>query len=314
MREQTYENAGVHVNKGDSFARHIASISSAAVSPGIGGFAGGTPIDVSAWRKPVLLSATDGVGTKLLVAQRLEKYDTVGIDLVAMSVNDLAVCGAQPIQFLDYIACGSVSDEILHPLIQGVIRGCEIAGCVLTGGETAEMPGMYAPNEFDLAGFAIGIVEADQMLPDREAMRQGDQLLGIPSSGVHSNGFSLLRATLDESSELWEPLLKPTRIYTEELRLCSPLIKGAAHVTGGGLEANLLRVLPDNLVPQLSWSWPTPELFLRVEEESGIDRAEMRRVFNMGIGVVLVVDPQNTQIVEETLGQPLVRLGELIGG
>ena len=171
-----------------------------------------------------------------------------------MSVNDLAVCGAQPIQFLDYIACGTINDEILHPVIDGVVRGCEIAGCVLTGGETAEMPGMYAPDEFDLAGFAIGIVEADEMLPNREAMRPGDQLLGIPSSGIHSNGFSLLRATLDESSGLWESLLAPTRIYADELRRCRTLIKGAAHITGGGLEANLARVLPDDLVPQLSLS------------------------------------------------------------
>ena len=314
MRKHTYAEAGVHIDRGDSFARHIASLSSEAVSRSIGGFAGGTPIDVSAWRRPLLLSATDGVGTKLLVARQLGKYDTVGIDLVAMSVNDLAVCGASPIQFLDYIACGRVDEAILHPLIAGIVRGCELAGCTLAGGETAEMPGVYGPNEFDLAGFATGIVEHDELLPRPDAMNAGDLLLGLPSSGVHSNGFSLLRSTLPVDSDLWPSLLEPTRIYVKELESIRPFIKGAAHVTGGAIAGNLARVIPEELEAALSWSWEVPRLFVEVERQSGIARSEMRRVFNMGIGVVLVVSPENADRVAQLVESPLISLGELAHG
>ncbi|WP_319416731.1 phosphoribosylformylglycinamidine cyclo-ligase [Marispirochaeta aestuarii] len=288
----TYKEAGVDIEGGDRFARFIASIKSPALGPGIGGFAGGMELDLSGYREPVMLSCTDGVGTKLLIAQKLKTYNTVGIDLVAMSVNDLIVCGAKPMLFLDYIAIGGLDESILHPLVEGIIAGCEDAKCRLAGGETAEMPDLYDSGEFDLAGFAVGMVEKSRMLPKKEMIRPGDSIIGLPSSGIHSNGLSLARKAIPESETgLLKELLTPTRIYVRELTplIESGLVLGAAHITGGGLEGNIIRVLPQGLRPVLDRNWPVPSIFEAIQKHGRIDTEEMYRVFNMGIGIALVV-------------------------
>ncbi|HTX72823.1 MAG TPA: phosphoribosylformylglycinamidine cyclo-ligase, partial [Rectinemataceae bacterium] len=254
-----YEQAGVSIRKGDEFAEFIRSFPSKAVSRGIGGFAGGAALDLKGYREPVLLSTTDGVGTKLLVAKRLGKYDTIGIDLVAMSVNDLVVCGARPLQFLDYIACGQIREKILHSIIEGIVVGCEQAGCELTGGETAEMPDVYGADDIDLAGFAVGLVEKGRMLPRLDRMEEGDLILGMPSSGVHSNGLSLARRALpDPDNAVLEELLTPTKIYVRELLelISTGRVLGAAHITGSGLQGTVQRVVPPTLKAHFFWDWP----------------------------------------------------------
>jgi phosphoribosylformylglycinamidine cyclo-ligase len=293
-----YEKAGVSLRKGDEFAEFIKGFPSKAVSRSIGGFAGGAVLDLAGYREPVLLSTTDGVGTKLLVAKRLGRYDTIGIDLVAMSVNDLVVCGARPLQFLDYIACGKIREERLHEVIAGVIAGCEQAGCELTGGETAEMPEVYGEDDIDLAGFAVGIVEKKRMLPHLDRMEEGDLVLGMPSSGLHSNGFSLARKALcPEDHAVWEELLVPTRIYVRELLelLGTGRVLGAAHITGSGLAGNVDRVLPRGLRAAFSWDWPVPPIFARIQSGGGVSDEEMRRVFNMGIGMALVAKKEEAE-------------------
>ena len=312
-----YTTAGVDIEGGDRFARFIASIQSKAVSSGIGGFSGGIPFDPSRYKKPLLMSTTDGVGTKLLVAMRLQKFDTLGIDLVAMNVNDLAVCGVQPLSFLDYIAIGRLNDELLHSIIKGVVAGCEMAGCVLVGGETAEMPDLYHGGDFDLAGFCVGIGEKDEMLPRLGEMSAGDKLYGIPSSGVHSNGLSLARKALPEGGEDWKELLVPTRIYVKELMqlTSSGTISAAAHITGGGLEGNLVRVLAPGLAPRLSWDWETPAIFAKIAQGGRIASGEMRKVFNMGVGIALVVSrTKENEFLSAAKGMAVFPLGELVRG
>ncbi len=296
-----YASAGVNIEKGDAFAEYIAGQKSAAVSKGIGGFAGGTPIDISKYKEPVLLSTTDGVGTKLLVAKKLGDYSSVGIDLVAMCVNDLAAAGADPVNFLDYIACGGINEKILQDVIKGVIAGCEQAECTLVGGETAEMPDMYAPDDIDLAGFAVGIAEKSEMLP-RQGIEAGYPILGIPSNGIHSNGLSLARKAVDGAdTELWQQLLRPTRIYVRELRLLreAGCLLAAAHITGGGLVANTERVLPKNLRVDATFTWDVPAIFARIQESGGIRDEEMRRVFNMGIGMAIICPPDAIQVAQK---------------
>ena len=219
MDIKSYSEAGVDIEKGDRFASYISSIKSSAVSNAIGGFAGGVELDMSGFKQPIMLSATDGVGTKLIVAQKLKKYDTLGIDLTAMCVNDLAVCRAWPLSFLDYIGCGSLNEDIMKDVIKGIVDGCEQAECILAGGETAEMPDMYAGNDFDLAGFCVGIVEKSKMLPFTGEIRSEDVILGLPSSGIHSNGLSLARKVIPESdNKLMNMLLEPTVIYVKALK------------------------------------------------------------------------------------------------
>jgi phosphoribosylformylglycinamidine cyclo-ligase len=286
-----YEKSGVSIRKGDEFAEFIRGIPSKAVSRGIGGFAGGAALDLSGYREPVLLSTTDGVGTKLLVAKKLGRYDTIGIDLVAMSVNDLVVCGAKPLQFLDYIACGKIREEILHAVIAGVVAGCEQAGCELVGGETAEMPDVYGEHDIDLAGFAVGIVERKRMLPYLDRIEEGDVVLGMPSTGVHSNGYSLARKAVDpEDRATWEELLVPTKIYVREVLdlISTGRVIAAAHITGSGLAGNVDRVLPRGMKVQFSWDWPVPPIFSKIQKGGGISDDEMRQVFNMGIGMAIV--------------------------
>ena len=291
---KTYSEAGVDIDRGDRFVDFIKNIRSKAVGEGIGGFSAALPLDALGFKRPVLMTTTDGTGTKLLVARKLAKYDTIGIDLVAMSVNDLLVCGARPIVFLDYIACGRIDETRLQAVMRGIVRGCEIAGCSLGGGETAEMPDLYGEDDFDLAGFAVGVAEQDGVLPLKEEIRAGDLVLGLPSSGIHSNGLSLARKVIRESdSAAWEEMLTPTLIYTRELGilLASGQVLAAAHITGGGLYGNLQRVIPDTLAPRFTFDWKVPPLFGKIQTLGGISDKEMRSVFNLGIGIAMIVHP-----------------------
>lgn len=316
----TYAEAGVDINKGDRFVDFIKSIKSRAVDGGIGGFSSAIPLGDLGYRSPVLFTTTDGVGTKILVAKSLGIYDTVGIDLVAMSVNDLIVCGAKPLVFLDYIACGKFDEPKMHDIMRGIVRGCELAGCVLGGGETAEMPDVYAPDDFDLAGFAVGIAEKGRVLPWKDQIKAGDPIFGLPSSGVHSNGFSLARRAVPESDRgAWKRMLEPTVIYAKEMEVLTATgdILAAAHITGGGLYGNLQRVIPDNLAPRFDFDWNVPEIFRTIQNGGGIGDEEMRKVFNLGIGMALVARQGREDALREVArdqGFTLLEIGELVNG
>jgi phosphoribosylformylglycinamidine cyclo-ligase len=314
---KTYSEAGVDIDRGDRFVDFIKSIGSKAVGAGIGGFSAALPLDALGFKRPVLMTTTDGTGTKLLVAKKLEKYDTIGIDLVAMNVNDLLVCGAKPIVFLDYIACGRIDETRLHEIMRGIVRGCEIAGCSLGGGETAEMPDLYGEEDFDLAGFAVGIAEQDGVLPLKEEIRAGDLVLGLRSSGIHSNGLSLARKIIPESdAPAWQEMLIPTLIYTREMGILleSGQVLAAAHITGGGLYGNLQRVIPDTLAPRFTFDWKVPPLFGKIQTLAGISDKEMRSVFNLGIGIAMIVHPRAKEgLVElaQRSGFELLEIGVL---
>jgi phosphoribosylformylglycinamidine cyclo-ligase len=314
---KSYREAGVDMDKGDRFVDFIRGIRSPAIDPGIGGFSAAIDVGALGMRHPVILTTTDGVGTKILVAQRLGRLDTVGIDLVAMCVNDLLVCGARPVQFLDYIACGRIHEDRLQALMRGIVRGCELAGCRLGGGETAEMPDVYGPDEFDLAGFAVGAAEREELLPRRTDIRPGDLVLGIASSGIHSNGLSLARKALPERE--WDLLLEPTRIYAREMAaLCATgHVLAAAHITGSGLSGNLERVVPDSMTVTFTYDWPVPGVFRRIQQAGGISDEEMRAVFNLGIGIALVAHPDGAGALDEAArgaGFSLLRIGALERG
>jgi phosphoribosylformylglycinamidine cyclo-ligase len=314
---KSYREAGVDIDRGDRFVDFIKSIKSRAVDPGIGGFSAAFPVSSLGFRDPVLMTTTDGTGTKLLVARKLGKFDTIGIDLVAMNVNDLLVCGARPVVFLDYIACGKIDEKRMYDIVRGVVRGCELAGCSLGGGETAEMPDVYGEDDFDLAGFAVGFAEKDGLLPRKAEICAGDLVLGIPSSGIHSNGLSLARKAIPESdTESWEEMLTPTRIYSSEMKslLESGRVLAAAHITGGGLFGNLQRVIPDSLAPRFSFDWPVPKIFARIQSGGAVSVEEMRAVFNMGIGITLVAHPADAPRLREIAareGFPLLDAGVL---
>lgn len=323
--QSLYKKAGVDIDAGNRavklIEKHVASTVRPEVLGGIGGFSGLFALDIDRYREPVLVSGSDGVGTKLKIAQMLGKHDTVGIDLVAMCVNDILVCGAEPLFFLDYVACGRLLPELVEEIVKGVAAGCREAGCALIGGETAEMPDFYPPGEYDLAGFAVGAVERGEIL-DGSGIRAGDVLIGLPSSGVHSNGFSLVRHILRgcglslsdpfpaTGRTLGEELLTPTRIYVKtilELRKkpAAPAIKGAAHITGGGLTENTTRVLPEGLgVVIRRGAWPVPPVFRFLQEKGKVTTEEMYRVFNMGIGFVVIVE-------KDRAGDVLLALQEL---
>lgn len=321
MPIKSYEEAGVSIDKGDKFASFIGSLKSKAVSRSIGGFAGGIAIDTKKYKNPIMLSTTDGVGTKLMIAQELGIYDTVGIDLVAMSVNDLIVCGAAPQTFLDYIACGKIHEDVLHQIIKGVVDGCEQAECTLSGGETAEMPDVYGKDDFDLAGFAVGLVDRDKMLPHKKNIKKGDIILGLPSVGIHSNGLSLARKVIDKKDKAGRrELLKPTKIYVKELKklIAKDNIEAAAHITGGGLTGNLIRTLPKTVKPVFdTTAWEVPEIFKKIQKNGGIDPVEMERVFNMGIGIAMVVKKNNVDDVLSFAKRSKIAIrviGEIVNG
>jgi phosphoribosylformylglycinamidine cyclo-ligase len=301
----TYRDAGVDIDAGDALVERIKPLAKRTMRPevlgGIGGF--GALVEVSKkYKRPVMVSGTDGVGTKLKLAFRMKKHDTIGIDLVAMSVNDILVSGAEPIFFLDYFACGKLDVGVAADVVKGIAEGCEQAGCSLIGGETAEMPGMYDPNEYDLAGFAVGLVEKDRII-DGSRIAAGDVVIGLAASGAHSNGFTLVRKVIAVSgADLYEPfdgkqtlgeaLLEPTRIYVKPvLALLEEVkVKGLAHITGGGLTENIPRVLPEKACARLeSQRWRMPKIFDWLQRQGRIADDEMRRTFNCGIGMVLVV-------------------------
>jgi phosphoribosylformylglycinamidine cyclo-ligase len=299
----TYAAAGVDIAAGDRAVElmkaKVAKASRPEVMGDLGGFAGLFAVDFARYRRPLLASSTDGVGTKLTIAQAMDKHDTVGIDLVGMVVDDLVVCGAEPLFLLDYIACGRVVPERMAEIVGGVAEGCRLAGCALVGGETAEHPGIMAPDEYDLAGAGVGIVDADDVL-GADRVREGDAVIAMASSGLHSNGYALVRHVLlqaarlrlGDAGTLGEALLTPTRIYARD---CLALIAecevhALAHVTGGGLAANLSRVLPPQLDAVLDrFSWTVPPIFRLVAERGRVSGEEMERTFNMGVGMVAVV-------------------------
>jgi phosphoribosylformylglycinamidine cyclo-ligase len=300
----SYRDAGVDIDAGDALVDAIKPFARRTMRPevlaGIGGFGALCEIP-SKYRHPVLVSGTDGVGTKLKLAFAMQRHHTVGIDLVAMSVNDVLVQGAEPLFFLDYFACGKLDNEIAAKVVKGIALGCEFAGCALIGGETAEMPGMYAAGEYDLAGFCVGVVEKDRIIGGRD-IGPGDTLLGLASSGAHSNGYSLIRTILNRARAdldaqfhgrpLGEVILEPTRIYVKPvLKLLEAVpVKGLAHITGGGIVGNVPRMLPQGVRAVVrGHSWPRPPLFAWLRERGDVGEDEMFRVFNCGIGLVVCV-------------------------
>ncbi len=328
----TYRDAGVDIDAGDALIERIKPYAKRTLRPGvlagIGGF--GALFELSKkYREPVLVSGTDGVGTKLKLAFQLQRHDTVGQDLVAMSVNDILVQGAEPLFFLDYFACGRLDLATAATVIQGIALGCELAGCALIGGETAEMPSMYPDGEYDLAGFAVGAVEKSHII-DGRTIAPGDVVLGLASSGAHSNGYSLIRKILERAGVTAEDfaadfhgrpfvdaIMAPTRIYVKPLlALMAALpVKGMAHITGGGLTENVPRVLPEHLTATLSRQhWPLPPLFQWLQREGQVADAEMHRVFNCGIGMVVIVAAEHRQRAIELLesaGETVYTIGHI---
>ena len=313
----SYRDAGVDIDAGDALVDAIKPFAKKTlrdgVLGGIGGF--GALFEVpKKYREPVLVSGTDGVGTKLKLAFHLNKHDTVGQDLVAMSVNDILVQGAEPLFFLDYFACGKLDVGTAATVVKGIAEGCELAGCALIGGETAEMPGMYPDGEYDLAGFAVGAVEKSKII-DGSTIVPGDVVLGLASSGIHSNGFSLVRKIIERANpdlsadfhgcSLADTLMAPTRIYVKPLLalMQNMAVKGMAHITGGGLVENIPRVLGEHLTAELhNGAWPMPPLFTWLQQHGGVADAEMHRVFNCGIGMAVIVAAADADEAVRQLG------------
>ncbi|PJW20384.1 phosphoribosylformylglycinamidine cyclo-ligase [Geobacillus thermodenitrificans] len=333
---KAYKQAGVDIEAGYQavalMKQHVQKTMRPEVLGGIGGFGGLFDLSSLGYRQPVLVSGTDGVGTKLKLAFLLDRHDTIGIDCVAMCVNDIVVQGAEPLFFLDYIACGKAVPEKIAAIVKGVADGCVEAGCALIGGETAEMPGMYAEDEYDLAGFVVGIAEKERLVTG-QTIQAGDVLIGLPSSGLHSNGYSLVRRIIFEQAklsldEIYEPLdvplgeelLKPTRIYAKLLRsvLGRFTIKGMAHITGGGFIENIPRMLPQGLGVRIQrGSWPVLPIFDFLRAKGNLEEEEMFSVFNMGIGLVLAVNPETAVPLVQWLdeqNEPAYIIGEVVEG
>jgi phosphoribosylformylglycinamidine cyclo-ligase len=310
MSGLTYQDSGVDITKGNELIDEIKPIAKKTfrdeVVTGLGGFGALFELPLGKYKNPVLVSGTDGVGTKLKVAEMLNKHDTIGIDLVAMCVNDLIVQGAEPLFFLDYYATGKLDNSIAKSVIEGIAEGCIQSGCALIGGETAEMPGLYSGSDYDLAGFCVGIVEKDKVI-DGSSVAAGDHLVAIGSSGPHSNGYSLIRKVLEKSSaddEVLNRLIEPTRIYVKSiLSLISKFnIKAISHITGGGLIENIPRVLPKNLAANIdAMSWSMPDVFQWLQTNGKIEQKEMYRVFNCGVGMVLAVSRNDSQSIIDHL-------------
>ena len=326
----SYAQAGVDIDAGNSLVERIKPIVKGTFRPGVmtglGGFGALFELPVDRYREPVLVSGTDGVGTKLKLAMQLGRHDSIGIDLVAMCVNDIVVAGAEPLFFLDYYATGKLDVDTATDVVRGIARGCELAGCALTGGETAEMPGMYTEGDYDLAGFSVGIVEKSRILqPDK--VQVGDVLLGLASSGPHSNGYSLIRKVLEVSkvpldtplaaSTLGDALIAPTRIYVKSLLalLAQTEVHALAHITGGGLTENLPRVLPGHSCAQIDRdSWQLPPVFEWLQSEGNIAGTEMLRTFNCGIGMVVCVPAEQADqaaALLQNLGETVYRIGKI---
>lgn len=317
MRE-LYKEAGVNVEAGyeavEGMKKHVARTKRAGVMGGVGGFGGLFDLAKTSYQNPVLVSGTDGVGTKLKLAIDLKRHDTIGIDAVAMCVNDIIVQGAEPLFFLDYIACGKNVPERIEAIVKGIADGCEQAGCALIGGETAEMPGMYKEDDYDVAGFVVGAVEKEELITG-EAVQEGDRIIGLASSGIHSNGYSLIRKWIENHDldlsdhcgvfpvSLGETLLTPTKIYAKAIKALNTAIevKGMAHITGGGFEENIPRMLPEGFGVSIQrGSWTPPVIFDFLMDKTYASSEEMYSVFNMGIGMAVVIGEED---VETALAQ-----------
>ncbi|MDD5583965.1 MAG: phosphoribosylformylglycinamidine cyclo-ligase [Candidatus Omnitrophica bacterium] len=327
MAKLTYKDSGVDIGKADVFVKSIKGLVAADALSKVAAF--GCPFDLTSFAKkyknPVLVSSTDGVGTKLKIAQAAGSHHNVGIDLVGMNVNDVICLGAQPLFFLDYVACGKVKPEVLKEVVQGIHAGLQQSNCALIGGETAEMPGMYAQDEYDLAGFCVGIVDKNKMITGRH-IAAGDSIIGLESNGLHSNGFSLARRALGDKGirEYSKELLKPTRIYVKpisNLLLARKLmslkaIKGIAHITGGAFYNKATKILPSGYgMVVKKKSWPVPDIFKIIAQRGDIEEKEMYSVFNMGLGMMLVVDSRSIKMVIEKLAQAKCKawvIGEIV--
>jgi phosphoribosylformylglycinamidine cyclo-ligase len=313
----TYKKAGVDVDAGNALVDRIKKFASR-----IGGFADGMPLP-KGYKQPILIGCTDGVGTKLAIAQAIGKHDTIGQDLVAMNVNDLICAGARPLFFIDYLACGNLDVKFAETVVKGIAKACRESDCELIGGETAEMPGFYKPGEYDLAGFATGVVDKAKQLRPKDTVKVGDVLLGLPSSGIHSNGYSLVRRVFPRSEWGKRPeLLTPTRLFVRPvLPVLAALnkggrfaIKGLVHVTGGGFTDNIPRVLPAGTAAQIErGTWTIPDLFLEIQQRAKASEAEMFRTFNMGIGLIAVVSPNAVNAVRKKWRDAKV-IGEIVKG
>jgi len=333
----TYKDAGVDIDAGEALVSRIAPAAKATRRPGsdaaLGGFGGLFDLKAAGFKDPVLVASTDGVGTKLKIAIESGRFDGIGQDLVAMCVNDIVVQGAEPLFFLDYYASGKLDVDQAARVIEGIARACQDCGCALIGGETAEMPGLYAKGDFDLAGFAVGAAERGHILPRAHEMREGDVLIGVTSSGLHSNGFSLVRRAVEEAGlsygakapfapgqTLAEALLVPTRLYVKSAlaAIRSGQVKGLAHITGGGITENLPRCLPDGLDAEVELdAWTAPPVFGWLTKAAGIETSEMLRTFNCGIGLVVVSDVMTSGHVIDAFqenGEKAQRIGRLIKG
>ena len=335
MKPLTYRGSGVDIDAGEDAVRRITPLARATSRPevigGVGGFASFVSVPAR-YREPVLVSSTDGVGTKLKVAVLAGRHDTVGIDLVAMGVNDILVHGAEPLYFLDYIAIGRLDPEQIEAIVGGIAAGCRQAGCALVGGEMAEHPGSHPPGEYDLAGFAVGVVERSRLI-DGSTVRPGDAVLGLASSGLHSNGFSLVRRIVFDVMQLGvfdlfpgtgrsvgDELLEPTRIYVRSIQklLESVEVRAMAHITGGGLTGNVPRVLPPGCRARIvRGSWSVPAVFEALRRAGNVEDAEMFQTFNMGVGYVVIVPATTADTAARLLqdaGERVARLGEIVGG
>ena len=330
----TYAAAGVDIDAGEALVAAIKPLARATARPGadasLGGFGALFDLKAAGFKDPLLVSTTDGVGTKLKIALLTGRHDTVGIDLVAMCVNDLLAQGAEPLLFLDYFATGKLEVEAARRVVAGIADGCLQAGCALVGGETAEMPGMYASGEYDLAGFSVGAMERGRALPRLDSQQPSDLLIGLASSGPHSNGYSLIRRIVERTGLGWEAdapfepgitlaeaLMRPTRIYVKTVLplIQADLIKGAAHITGGGLIENPPRAIAKSLAPRFDWAaWDLPPVFDWLQREGGVADMELRRTFNCGVGFLLVVEPAHAPAVMAALmnaGEEAFVVGEL---
>jgi phosphoribosylformylglycinamidine cyclo-ligase len=332
-----YKRAGVDIDAGNEaverMKKHVRRTFRPEVLTDLGGFGALFGLNIEKYKKPVLVSGTDGVGTKLKIAFMMDKHDTIGIDAVAMCVNDIVVQGAEPLFFLDYLACGKVFPEKIEAIVKGIADGCVQSGCALIGGETAEMPGMYDEDEYDIAGFSVGVVDADRII-DGKSIAEGDVIIGLASSGVHSNGFSLVRKVLLEEAEmnlneqveelggktLGETLLTPTRIYVKPcLKLMEDVkVKGFVHITGGGFYDNIPRILPEGTAAVIDpGSWPVLPIFNLIAAKGNIPQKDLYRTFNMGIGMIAIVAEKDAEAAMASLqaaGEQAYKIGRIVAG
>lgn len=330
VHNMTYRTSGVDIDAGEKAVGLIKEVARSTYTPGvmagIGGFGAMYSLKELGLQDPVLVSGTDGVGTKLKIAFQLDRHDTIGIDAVAMCANDVLCSGAQPIYFLDYLATGKLEPHKAAAIITGIADGCKQAGCALIGGEMAEMPGFYRDGEYDIAGFCVGAVERANII-DGSRIEEGDAILSIPSSGLHSNGFSLVRKIIETAGinlsieipglggKLGDALLTPTRIYAFEVRALMQVfdIRGLAHITGGGLEGNISRIIPKGLAAAIDWTaWKRPEIFNYVQKTGNVAESEMRKVFNLGVGMAVVLPQGDAIKVLENAGFEIVQIGKIV--